>query len=219
MTLKRDYKEFLHDNFNGLNIRAPLFFNWKIGLRFDLQDGVVGTDRYFEEGLKRSMTLFQAVFDPSDMVFLVLMDYKHKREKIRFGNFCFKQVHGLNHHDITFLEMYGLYEPLEGTDIRNVAVLKSKAESINFRNILKAIGNSDFPPRQPRLDKKGVFTSKEVFFLNRDKKLIFQMYDDRGLDIIASDIEELRPIYDQYNNWLLNSNRNHMERLFETNNL
>lgn len=142
------------------------------------------------------------------------MDYKHKREKIRYGNFCFKQIQGLNHHDIAFLEMYRLYEPMDNSDIRNVAVVTSKTESIDFRNILKAIGNTDFPPREPRLDKNGVLTSKEVFFVNRDRKLIFHMYDDRGLDIIASNIEQLRPLYNQYNNWLLDYNREKMDHLF-----
>ncbi|WP_316747545.1 hypothetical protein [Pedobacter gandavensis] len=71
MTLKRDYKEFLNDNFKGLSIRTALFFNWDIGLRFDLQEGDVGSDHYFEEVFKRSMTLFQAVFDPDDSVFVI----------------------------------------------------------------------------------------------------------------------------------------------------
>ena len=45
------------------------------------------------------------------------------------------------------------------------------------------------------------------------------MYDDRGTDIIASDIETLRPIYDQYNNWLLHCDLEKMDSLLKKNGL
>ncbi len=213
MTIK-SYKQFLADNFKGLKIRASLFFNWNNGLRFDLQNGEVDTDEYFEEVYKRSELLFQEVFSPNDNVFLVLMDYKYKRSKIRFGNFCFKHIRGLIGGEVFYLKEHELYDSKDRLDIRNVAVIKSDIERIDYKNILKAIGSTDFPPRQPRLDKNGVLTSKEVFFLNIDRKLIFHMYDDRGLDIIASDVALLQPIYNKYDSWVLESDRAKMDSLF-----
>lgn len=215
MEIGKSYKQFLTDNFKGLRIRASLFFNWDKGLRFDLQEGEVDTDEYFEEVLKRSTTLFQEAFDPDDNAFLVVMDYKYKRTKLRSGNFCFRQIRDLSGREIAFLKVYRLYDPNDSLDVRNVAIIKSEIERIDYKNILNAIGNTDFPQRQPRLDKNGVFTSKEIFFLNIDRKLIFHMYDDRGLDIIANDVEQLRPIYNKYNSWLLDSNREKMDSLFE----
>lgn len=215
MEIGKRYKQFLDDNFKGLRIRTSLFFNWDNGLRFDLQEGEVDTDEYFEEVFKRSTTLFQAAFNPNDSVFLVIMDYKYKRTKIRSGNFCFRQILGLSAYEIAYLKAYKPYGPNDSLDVRNVAVIKSDIERIDYKNILKAIGNTDFPQRQPRLDKNGVFTSKEIFFLNINRKLIFHMYDDRGLDIIASDVEQLRPIYNKYNSWLLDGNREKMDELFK----
>lgn len=215
MNIKQSYKQFLNDYFKGLKLRSGLFFHWDIGLRFDLQKGEVGSDDYFEEVFKRSTTLFQAAFGPNDNVMLVLMDYKYKRNKIRFGNFCFKQITGLNNQDITYLKAYKLYDPLDCLDVRNLAVIKTNIEKINYENILIAIGNTDFSWRQPRLDKKGVLTSKGVFIINTDRELIFHMYDDRGLDIIANDVEQLRSIYSQYNSWLLESNRAKVDCLFK----
>lgn len=219
MEIGKSYKEFLNANFKKLRIRASLFFNWDIALRFDLQDGGVDTDDYFEEVFIRSTSLFQSAFNPNDSVFLILMDYKYKRTKIRSGNFCFRQIRDLSGHEIAYLKVHKLYDPNDSLDVRNVAVIKSDIERTDYKNILKAIGNTDFPQRQPRLDKNGVFTSKEIFFINIDRKLIFHMYDDRGLDIIASDVEQLRPIYNKYDSWLLESNREKMDRLFNKNKL
>lgn len=219
MNIRQEYQHFLKDHFKGLRIHTPLFYNWDKALRFDLQVGEPNTDEYFEEVIRRSTELFKSVFEPKDSVFLVLIDYKYKRNKLRSSNFIFQQIEDLNKLEIAYSKAHRLYEQNDKLDIRNIAVIKSRTERINFQNILKAIGNTDFPQRQPRLDKSGVLTSKEIFFLNIDKKVIFHMYDDRGADIIASDIETLRPIYDSYNNWLLQYDLEKMNSALEKNGL
>ncbi len=40
------------------------------------------------------------------------------------------------------------------------------------------------------------------------------MYADRGLDIISSEAQRLRPIYEQYNDWLLDYDRERMDKKF-----
>jgi hypothetical protein len=214
-TVKRKYKQFLKDNFKGFQLRKPLFYCWNFGLRFNLQVGKTNTDEYFEEVTKRATTLFQSAFNNTDKVFMVFVDYKYKRRKIRYPNYTFRQIDGLEKTDIFYTKSKGLYEPGDKNDIRNIAIVELTAERINYRNILTAIGHSDFPPRQPRLDKNGIFTDKEIYFINIDKKLIFHMYDDRGLDIIASDKETLRPIYIKHNDLILDYDRSNIDKLFK----
>lgn len=213
-TPKQEYRQFLFDNFPGLRLRQLLFYSWAVGLRFDLQLGDTNTDEYFKEVSRIATEIFQSAFDNSDTLFVVLMDYKFRRQKIRQNNFLFRQVKHLKPTEIFYTNEKRLYEPNDKFDIRNVAIIKSKADRINYSNILAAIAHSDFPPRQPRLDKNGVLTSKEVYFINADKKLIFQMYDDRGLDIIAADKETLRPIYLKHNDWLLEYDKKDMDITF-----
>ena len=214
-TLKQEYRKFLNDNFDGLRLRKPLFYSWTNGLRFDLQVGQTDTDEYFEEVTRRASTLFQAAFDRSDEVFFVFMEYKYKRRKIRFSNFAFSQIDGLEREEVSFTNEYQLYEPTDRFDIRNVAIIKVSANRLNHANIFSAIGHTDFPPRQPRLDENGVFTSKELYLINIDKKLIFHMYDDRGLDIISADKETLGPIYHQHKDWILDYDREAIDKQFK----
>lgn len=122
-TTKQEYSQFLNDHFKGLKLRAPLFYSWGFGIRFDLQTGETSnssrqildeegnvipqvgdtaTDEYFQEVTKRASTIFQTVFDDSDMVFLVYMDYKYKRRKIKFSDFTFKQVDHLKKTEVSF---------------------------------------------------------------------------------------------------------------------
>lgn len=215
MTIKQEYREFLKDNFKGIRLRKPLFYCWDLGLRFDLQVGETGTDEYFQEVTRRASSIFQTAFDNSDKVYLVFMDYKYKRRKIRFSNFTFKQIDNLQKTEICYSKELRLYEPDDKFDIRNIVIIKLTADRINHKEILSAVGHSDFPPRQPRLDKNGVFTAKEIYFVNIDKKLILHMYDDRGLDLISADKETLKPIYKKHNDLLLGYDRERIDKQFE----
>ena len=215
MTTKQEYREFLKDNFKGLRLRQPLFYSWIFGLRFDLQVGETDTDEYFQEVTRRASTIFQTAFDNSDKIFFVFMDYKYKRRKIRSSNFTFKQIDSLEKTEINYSKEFRLYEPDDKFDIRNIAIIKSTTDRIDYKNILTAIGHTDFPPRKPRLDQNGFLTGKEIYFVNIDKKLIFHMYDDRGLDIVSADKETLRPIYKKLNDWILEYDREQIDKQFE----
>ncbi|SEJ36010.1 protein of unknown function [Dyadobacter sp. SG02] len=189
----------------------PLFYNWNHGLRFDLQEGDTSTDEYFKEVTRRASIIFQTAFSRSDNVYLVLIDWKYKRRKIRFGNFTFKQINKLRKAEVYYSKEKGLYYPGDDYD---VAVVKLTSDRISFENIFTAIGHSDFPPRQPRLDNSRS-SNKEVYFVNIERKLILQMYDDRGLDIIATDKETLRSIYERHNDLILRYDRDRIDKQFE----
>lgn len=214
-TTKQQYNQFLKDNFKGLVIRKPLFYNWEFGLRFNLQVGNTDTDAYFVEVVNRASTLFQTAFYANDQLFLVYLDYKYHRRKIKLSNYVFKQVNNLEQSEVSFSKVKQLYEPNDKFDVRNIALIKLTTDRLNFKNILTAIGHTDFMPREPRLDNRGVLTNKEIYFVNISKKLIFHMYDDRGLDIIAADLNTLKPIYLKYNDWILDYDRKNIDKLFE----
>lgn len=218
MTTKQQYREFLKDNFRGLKLRKPLFYSWDFGLRFDLQVADTDTDEYFQEVTRRASTLFQTAFDNSDKVFLVFMEFKYRRRKIRFSNYTFKQIDSLEKTEISYSKEFRLYEPEDKFDIRDIAIIKLTADRIGYKNILTAIGHTDFPSRLPQLDQNGFPTGKEIYFVNIDKKLIFHMYDDRGLDVISADKEILRPIYEKHNDWILDYDREQIEKQFELKN-
>lgn len=75
-SLKQETNEFLKVCFDGLKLLGNLFFNAAYGLRFDLQQGEIDTDKYFEEVVYRATQLFEETFDEHDKVTFYLMDYK-----------------------------------------------------------------------------------------------------------------------------------------------
>ena len=215
MTITQEYLNFLKKNFKGLKLRVPLFYNWAYGIRFDLQVGSTASDDYFEEMTRRATTIFESAFNTSDDVFLILRDYKFRRRKIRFSNYAFKQLKNLKKADIGYSKESRVYNPNDYLDLTNLAIVKTTAGEINYSNLLMAIGHTDFWPRQPRLDDVGALSCKEIYFINITKNLIFNMYDDRGLDIIANDLETIRPIFTSHNAWILEYDREQIEKTFE----
>lgn len=158
-----------------------MLYSWDFGLRFDLEINKNDTEEYFQEVTKRASTIFRDVFNDSGKVFLVYMDYKYRRQKIRVSNFTFKQIRNLLHTEITYSKRLRLYEAQDRFDVRNMAIIKLTTDRISYKNILTAIAN------------------KEVYFIIIETKIIFHMYDDRGLELITADKESLRPIYQKYN--------------------
>ncbi|WP_446677145.1 DUF3885 domain-containing protein [Sphingobacterium multivorum] len=90
------------------------------------------------------------------------------------------------------------------------------SDRINHKAVLLAIANQDFPSRFPRLEDNHIISNKEIYFITINKKLILNMYDDRGLDVVATDIEALRPIYEKHRDWILDCDREQIEKLFST---
>ena len=55
----------------------------------------------------------------------------------------------------------------------------------------------------------------DVFFINIKKETIFHVYDDRGRDLLATQLETIRDIYDKYNDWILDYDRNEINEVFK----
>jgi hypothetical protein len=102
----------------------------------------------------------------------------------------------LNKGDVEFSVVKRLYEPNDNNEIWNRAIVKSKVLNLNNKELLQAISYTDFPSNKHRIQF-------ETFIINISKKIIFHMYDDRGLDVTASDKKSLAPIYHKHKNWLL----------------
>jgi hypothetical protein len=197
-------------DFSNLKIQKPLFYNWPIGLRFEIGPPEIGTgiglnDLYFKEAHKRSVAIFEACFANGDEIIVVYQQYSDGRKKIRKSNYVLKQI-----------EKNGKFEQYDVRDIyeleykckcwKRVIVQGLKRDDINYSNILLALVNTDFA-RRPS-------TNGECYFINSTTGLILNLYDDRGMDVISKTSEVLKPIYERFNDWLLDYDRKDMDSVF-----
>jgi hypothetical protein len=85
---------------------------------------------------------------------------------------------------------------------------------IRYVPLLKAICYEDFAHPSTIL-KNNQESGYEIYFLNLTKKIIFHLYDDRGCDILAANKEEIRYLYQELNDWILDYDRKRIDLLFK----
>lgn len=50
--------------------------------------------------------------------------------------------------------------------------------------------------------------------MSRASGVVFHMYDDRGLDILAPRADVRRPLYEQFSDWVLDYDRERIDATF-----
>jgi hypothetical protein len=200
--------------FPGLPLEPPLFYRWPIALRFELNAEAPNTT-YHEAVLARAKTIYESAFAPTDLCYLATTENRfvrfgrHRRGKpdtfalSRKLNLGLPRPSGIAALHKT-KEEAGLHYPRE-IKIRWAEI---SPRTINYPFLLKAISFSDYPVA-------GGGLADTVFFVNLTRNLILHMYDDRGLDLIATTRAALQPIYDTHKAWLLPYDLAKMQAAFE----
>ncbi|MGK0381975.1 MAG: hypothetical protein ACI8QG_001738 [Flavobacteriales bacterium] len=79
---------------------------------------------------------------------------------------------------------------------------------MNIENIIEAMINIDFSIRKPSL-------IGECFIINHDKGIILSVYDERGMDVIATDDCVLAQLYEKHNACILDYDRERIDTVFK----
>ncbi|SBT18485.1 hypothetical protein MGA5115_02616 [Marinomonas gallaica] len=204
-----------------LKLEKPLFYNCNIGIRFEIgpesislwkdSDHKYINSKYFEEALTRALSIFHTVFDKDDSISITYQIYSDGRRKIRKGNYLFKQIDNLKSKKIEFSDHRDIYVDTIGFKRecwRRVTISNLTASDVKVGNILDAMINTDFGIRQPSLPG-------ECFFINHDKGIVLNLYDDRGMDVIAGNKKALNALYKKHNSWILDYDREKIDAVFK----
>ncbi|MEH7403827.1 DUF3885 domain-containing protein [Gottfriedia acidiceleris] len=199
--------------FPNLELRPPLFYNWDIGIRFELgvewERGYVYPDNPYILGCyKRAITLFEAIHSSIEDIFVVMdvNDFERgkqiKRKLVNFPPYVEKSLlYRLKHQTKPYVFPE---DDEEGT--YKTHRFKCNTNEFKYHSLLKAICNHDLGI-SPRVFHR-------VYFININKKTIFHIYDDRGCDLLATSPDTIRDIYDIYNEWILDYDKPNIEKVF-----
>jgi hypothetical protein len=190
-------------NFPGLSLEPPLFYNWNIGIRFELGDPNEENDEiYMDRVLKRAKTLLQTLHKKGDEIFIVCyFDQLHRKPYKKLNVFTpfltRKNIkYQIKHHVFPFRDP----EDDEANEWGNhMLLLKCEVADIKLTRIIRAFFYSDMP---------------RLYFINIKKETIFSIYDDRGCDLVATKKETIEEIYHVFNDWILDYDRSRINKLF-----
>ena len=209
---------YLDENFPKLKMERPLFYNWSIGLRFEIGPDEIElwkdseretfNEEYFDVSLARAISIFEAVFGKDDEIEIIYQQYSDGRKKIRKGNFIFKQIEDTKTSLAISSDVRDIYElAYKSACWKRLNIPSLSIDDINYKSILLSLIHSDFGCRKPSM-------WGECYFINKTNHIILNLYDDRGMDVISSNKEALLPLYKLHNDWLLNYDREKMDLVF-----
>ncbi|WP_439108522.1 DUF3885 domain-containing protein [Alkalihalophilus lindianensis] len=221
MNVINNLSQFMKEHFNNLNLRPPLFYLWKYGIRFEISmPWVEHEDKdNLQQINERTVTIFNKVFNQEDEIFLITDIHCEKSETFlqkrptKVYQKYIKNKETVRKLQHTILPSVFLEE--DGEDYAEMVthrfVLSCKKKDIRYKALLTAISYEDFPHPEQILKgfpRNGI----DIYLVNITKKMIYHLYDDRGCDVIASNKEDLYSLYQDCNDWILDYDRDEIEK-------
>jgi hypothetical protein len=190
----------------------------KIYIQFELGEGQnIGTMERVYQSADRALMVFNDAFpEPSNEIFILIYEYKepnvfsasndYLRQQFPKADFAkfYNQKEVVNTSYFTTDEN-GDTVP-EKDEVR-VIIGKLPVKGINVKNILMGIANTEMG-FDPGIDQR-------VYFFNPSTDRAFQMYDDRGCCVWSNKADNLRELYVNRNDWIVEHHRQEIENAFK----
>ncbi|HEO8421979.1 DUF3885 domain-containing protein [Niallia sp. FSL W8-0635] len=209
-------KEYIDSTFPGLVLKPGLNQQWNNrGIHFEfakelypLKEGKEKLNpAYFRTVYHQAISLFHHLFALEDKFLFVTNIYWYKddarrrKKKIKAYNYYIKSkdvLFSLKQETLPYL-----FEEEEALDYcTSQFSLECTKQDIIYPLLIQAICNQDFPSLKPRLSNPYYSYEPDIFLINVTKNIIFFIYDDRGCEVIAENIETLHPLYRKYRDWV-----------------
>ncbi|MEI2315654.1 DUF3885 domain-containing protein [Bacillus paramobilis] len=208
--------EYMLETFPNLELRPPLFYNGDIGIRFRLGvnydcNNIYENCPYLEGVYNRAITLFQSLHATEDDIYIVVdvndyADGETFKHKLNIFSKYVKEKSDLFKLQKNTIPYIFPEDDEDGVYKTHRYTLKCKVSDLKYIPMLKAICNQDMGIK-PRIFHR-------VYFINIKKNTIFHVYDDRGCDVLATSPNTIRDIYHTYNDWILEYDRNKIDKVF-----
>lgn len=207
---------FMDMHFQDLTLEPPLFYSWKYGIRFEISmPGVEHEDKNNLQQIKeRSFRIFDTVFNNGDEMLLISDIYCEKNERFLQKRPTKVYQKYVKRKEVRQKLEHQVFSDGDENMVTHRFLLPCKKSDIRYKPLLFAISYEDFP--HPSQILKGRYRPGiDIYFVNITRRMIYHLYDDRGCDVIASNKEDLRLLYDEFNDWILDYDREQIDLLFK----
>lgn len=199
MLLQEVFEQFYFRSFGDMELLSPLFYKSPIAIRFEIGDPLEHNKaRYIENTVYRAYCIFQALFQDDDNVYVVVDSLEARRD--------IDIVRSLIHNCANAYHFAFCAKNDEYTCERHV--MKVCVADIDVKYLLEEIAWSDID------GKRTANLASSVYVLNPRNQLIYYLYDDRGLDVVASSKIDLQDIYNTFHDWILEYDRKKIDKIF-----
>ena len=216
-----DLDQYLNNAFPGLTLAPSLYYQWDIGIHFELGAGIyqIRDDgslnlEMFDCVYSQALSIFNELFSDLDEIFLVTNVYQHRSDEINkkrvkvYDRYIKNKDLKFHLRQVTLPYVFDADEDYYTSRFS----LKCRKQDFKYSLLIKAACNEDFPLK-PKYSTGSNYP--DVFFINKTKNVIFFIYDDRGCEVIATNKESIYPLYKKYGEWIDEYSREEIVKRFK----
>ena len=190
-----------------------MFYAFEVALRFELGGEIFALTkrpaRRFLQAVTRAVAIADAVFLASENISLLVSHYDW--QKPTAAKFRGINASGLSRRDFA---LWASVPQLDADDFaqsdeqvfRHHFVYKGDARAV-MRDVMWLALAKEMP-----ISPDARWLS--MYFVDFDRGICLHPYDDRGMDLVATDKAPLIPIYAAFENWLLPYDKDRMDAVF-----
>lgn len=214
--LSENFSEIVH-SLGMTELKHPIFYNSPMGIRFKIGgEESVYLNNEPSEYLIANQEYITAAFDRAKVIYTNL---PHKPDILRIDGYPDES----NVHKIiqTICRVGNL--PLPHEQVVTPLKWDEEDETVSQLQLYWDLTKISFEPDRLlqeiiKADNGGYngFVSN-VYFADTHNFIVFHLYDDRGADLVAYDKVILRPIYEKFNSWILDYDREKIDVIFRPN--
>lgn len=189
-------------------LEHPIFYKAPVGIRFEIGGK---DDVYIKKGIKkklypnpvyvnkaveRASRIFNALPKKGWILRIDLYDEKEVKKIFKALQLVPSHEKVLNEYedDGEKMTLYELYWSLDDIDWSEETIIREI--------VLADIGGLNC-------------LASAVYLLHPEEKILYHLYDDRGLDLVAKDKNKLYPLYARFNSWILDYDRETIDHIFK----
>ncbi|SFG10262.1 DUF3885 domain-containing protein [Pontibacter chinhatensis] len=209
--MKEEFEEYLARVYQASKVDSPFSLGGDIHIRFELGGELTNaTKERVEQAVGRAEKIFHSTFPESDkQVYLIVYDYD--------GNSPFTKDKGYIYTLIEKEQFQGFYNEAAQINVGDltdedwvagrIIVGRVKLADIGIKDILEGIANLEmgFEPAIPQ----------QVYFFDVHSSKGFYMYDDRGCFVFSATSKEIKSVYDELNEWIVDYHRPEIDAFFK----
>lgn len=188
---------FMLSHFNRVDFGGALFGQWPVGIRFE-----IGISQVYRAG-----RIYESAFAKAGTCILVSQDWMGGGTEIARGSTPLFSTPGIFPIELFELQTVDV-SPFDETEYR-LTWTRLQPLAFDAASMFQAIANRE-QAGSPKI-RSGVYV------IDPSKRVIMHMYDDRGLDLIATELDTLRPIFETFHEWVLENHRHRVEFRFRSN--
>lgn len=197
-------EQYLQQHFGKVNLFDRSFVKKDLVFHVDLVKDLYQlkdnldeiNEEYFKQVYKKSNELFEDVFREEESLYFIV---HVRRERGKYQKSATKVFRHLRRREDKYNIKFVEKVIDEEDQVSEYTVLLSNKNALDYKRLIKAICHQDFPTLQPRFRQTYTYYP-EVFFVNIERNIVMNIYDDRGCFFLFGDTATYDMFKNKYRN-------------------